>query len=61
MDRIRRAGCLYRPDHTRGINPSLPAEKHPRAKPARKAILALLALLAIAFMGTVVKRWVRSS
>lgn len=41
--------------------PSLPAEKLPRAKRARKAILASLAMLAIAFVGVLVKRWVRPS
>jgi len=41
--------------------PSLPAEKLPRAKRPRKAILALLAALAIAFVGMVVKRWVHPS
>jgi len=41
--------------------PSLPAEKLPRAKWARKAILASLTLLAIAFVGVLVKRWVHPS
>ena len=41
--------------------PSLPAEKLPHAKRARKAILALLGALAIAFVGMLVKRWVRPS
>ena len=41
--------------------PSLPAEKLPRAKLARKAILASLALLATVFVGMLVKRWVRPS
>jgi hypothetical protein len=41
--------------------PSLPAEKLPRAKRARKAILASLAMLAVAFVGMLVKRWVRPS
>jgi hypothetical protein len=41
--------------------PSLPAEKLPRAKRARKAILASLSVLAIAFVGMLLKRWVRPS
>ena len=41
--------------------PSLPAEKLPRAKRARKAILASLGALAIAFVGMLVRRWVRPS
>jgi len=41
--------------------PSLPAEKLPRAKRARKAILASLGALAIVFVGMLVKRWVRPS
>ena len=41
--------------------PSLPAEKLLRAKCARKAILASLAVLAAVFVGMLVKRWVRPS
>ena len=41
--------------------PSLPVEKLPRAKWARKVILALLAVLAAVFVGMLVKRWVRPS
>ena len=40
---------------------SLPAEKLPRAKRARKAILASLALLVAAFVGMLVRRWVHPS
>jgi hypothetical protein len=38
--------------------PSLPAEKLPSAKRARVAILTSLGLLAIGFVGLLVKRWV---
>jgi hypothetical protein len=41
--------------------PSLPAEKFPRAKRARTAILVSLAVLVVAFVGMLVKRWIRPS
>ncbi|PYV52727.1 MAG: hypothetical protein DMG92_00035 [Acidobacteria bacterium] len=41
--------------------PSLPAEKLPRAKRARVAIIVSLAVLTVVFMGMLVKRWVRPS
>jgi len=41
--------------------PSLPAEKLPRAKRARKAILTSLAVLAIACVGMLIKRWIQPS
>ena len=36
--------------------PSLPAEKLPSAKPARVVILASLGMLAVAFVGLLIKR-----
>ncbi|OLE14242.1 MAG: hypothetical protein AUG89_02740 [Acidobacteria bacterium 13_1_20CM_4_56_7] len=41
--------------------PSLAAEKLPRAKRARVAIIASLAVLTVVFMGMLVKRWIRPS
>jgi len=41
--------------------PSLPAEKLPRAKRARVAIIVSLAVLTVVFMGMLVKRWIRPS
>ena len=41
--------------------PSLAAEKLPRAKRARVAIITSLAVLTVVFMGMLVKRWVRPS
>jgi len=41
--------------------PSLAAEKLPRAKPARVAIITSLAVLTVVFMGMLVKRWIRPS
>jgi hypothetical protein len=38
--------------------PSLPAEKLPRAKNARIVILASLGMLAVGFVGLLIKRWV---
>ena len=38
--------------------PSLPAERLPSAKRARVVILASLGILAIAFVGLLIKRWV---
>ena len=38
--------------------PSLPAEKLPRAKSARIVILASLGMLAVVFVGFLIKRWV---
>jgi hypothetical protein len=37
---------------------SLPAEKLPRAKNARIVILASLGMLAVGFVGLLIKRWV---
>jgi hypothetical protein len=38
--------------------PSLPAEKIPSAKRARVVILTSLGMLAIGFVGLLIKRWV---
>ncbi len=38
--------------------PSLPAEKLPSAKRARVVILASLGMLAVAFVGLLIRRWV---
>jgi hypothetical protein len=38
--------------------PSLPAEKLSKAKRARVGILASLGVLAVAFVGLLIKRWV---
>jgi hypothetical protein len=38
--------------------PSLPAEKLSKAKRARVVILASLGMLAIAFVGLLIKRWI---
>ena len=38
--------------------PSLPAEKLPSAKRARVVILTSLGMLAVAFVGLLIKRWV---
>lgn len=38
--------------------PSLPAAKLPKAKRARVVILGSLGMLAIAFLGLLIKRWV---
>jgi hypothetical protein len=41
--------------------PTLPAEKLPRAKLARKAVIASLILLAVVLVGLLVRYWVRPS
>lgn len=38
--------------------PSLPAEKLPRVKRARVVILGSLGMLAFAFVGLLIKRWI---
>jgi Na+-translocating ferredoxin:NAD+ oxidoreductase RnfA subunit len=38
--------------------PSLPAEKIPKAKRARVVVLISLGMLAVAFVGLLIKRWV---
>jgi len=38
--------------------PSLPAEKLSKAKRARVVVLASLGMLAVAFLGLLIKRWI---
>jgi hypothetical protein len=40
------------------LTPSLPAGKLRRAKRARVVILASLGMLAVAFLGLIIKRWI---